>query len=313
MKTKLPRWWGHCCIAIAVTVVVAVAAFGVPPAVSEPDVDDETCLACHDQFEVSQTQSTCQTGYLAGKPDVIISCVRCHEGGAVHADDPSSDNIFNPGQDDAQKSAELCSECHLPHQSIDNVGFHPMVSDGITCTSCHGIHKEVTPKKQEESCGQCHIAMTHEFSRNSNHPVTGGGLRCLDCHELTGPATPSFGYGGTAACYRCHPEHSGPFLYEHEAASSFTPEGTGCTACHSVHGSVNDRLLTQPANSLCRQCHGLPPLHQVTHGGIGAAYDCIDCHSEIHGSNHNGSLLDPQLGSKIGSGPDGCYCHNVFE
>jgi hypothetical protein len=54
-------------------------------------------------------------------------------------------------------------------------------------------------------------------------------------------------------------------------------------------------------------------LHRVTHDGIGDKYGCIDCHSEIHGSNHNSHLLDPQLGSKIGIGPDGCYCHNVFE
>lgn len=314
MNTKFPRWLGWSCLIVVATVVITTGAFGLPPEVGEPEVDDETCLACHDQFDVSLAKSACQTGNLTTMPDVNISCVYCHEGGEVHADDPSRDNIFNPAGDDAHKTTELCSECHHPHQKQESVGFDPMLGKGFTCTSCHGVHKDVTPRKQEEFCGQCHIAMKHEYSRNSNHPIAGGSIECLDCHELTGPATPTFGHGGTLTCYKCHPERSGPFLYEHEATSSFTPEGgAGCTACHKAHGSVNDRLLRQSTSSLCRQCHGSPPLHQVTHNGIGAAYDCIECHSEIHGSNHNSHLLDPQLGSKLGSGPDGCYCHNVFE
>ena len=38
---------------------------------------------------------------------------------------------------------------------------------------------------------------------------------------------------------------------------------------------------------------------------------CIECHSGVHGSNHNKGLLDPDLGSKIDVGPAGCFCHDV--
>lgn len=302
MKTNLPRRWGLFWLTGIATIVIAMTAFASPPAASESAIDDETCLGCHDQFEASP-------GNHAGE----VSCASCHTGAAVHADDPSPDNIFIPTGEEAQRSTQLCSGCHNPHPGLDNVGFDPMLDQGYTCTQCHSVHKDVPAVTPDEFCGKCHVSMTSQFMQRSNHPVTGGTMGCLDCHSSTGQVESSIGHGTAITCENCHADYSGPYLYEHEATSSFSTEGGGCTTCHNAHGSVNDRLLTQSADNLCRQCHGLPPLHRITHEGIGEQYGCIDCHSEIHGSNHNGHLLDPQLGSKLGSGPDGCFCHNVYE
>ena len=75
------------------------------------------------------------------------------------------------------------------------------------------------------------------------------------------------------------------------------------------HGSGNERLLAQKGSTLCLQCHGVPPRHRTEHSGLGTKLQCVECHSEVHGSNHNAKFLDPDLGSKLFSN---CYqsgCH----
>ena len=62
---------------------------------------------------------------------------------------------------------------------------------------------------------------------------------------------------------------------------------------------------------MCLQCHSVPSGHLTTHDGLGVKYDCVECHSEIHGSYDSRLLLDPDLNSKFF--PD-CYqsgCHSA--
>jgi len=93
-------------------------------------------------------------------------------------------------------------------------------------------------------------------------------------------------------CYSCHAEKRGPFLWEH------APVREDCSICHEPHGSNNPTLLKTRMPQLCQQCHiaggGHPP---TPYGGpnpgpplsierrVGAA-SCLNCHTEVHGSNH---------------------------
>ena len=280
----------------------------------ESAVEDETCLDCHDDQATRFASGPHQLASLGGDSEWSVRCVSCHDGAAVHIDDPSLENITNPANLTGFNAVKACSQCHLPHHEMDNVGFDPHIGKDLACTSCHSIHNGVTALLMDEEaqfCGNCHVSAVNAFKKRSNHPLADGNLTCLSCHDFTGRGVPDYGYGGNANCYRCHPEQSGPYLYEHEAGNSFTTEGSGCTACHFPHGSPNERLLNQPNDNLCRQCHGLPPAHVTAHNGEGAAFGCLECHSEVHGSYDNSHLLDPQLGIKIGGSPGSCYCHNV--
>jgi DmsE family decaheme c-type cytochrome len=280
------------------------------------EIDDETCLMCHDGYDRVLLQGAHRLSSQTVKPAVTIACITCHEGGATHANDPSIENISNPAKLSEADAIALCTQCHQPHTERGTVAFDPHIGQGLSCTSCHSIHKGFTSLLLDDEaafCGRCHVAVVNDFRSRSNHPLTDGDVTCLSCHDFTGKNSPNFGHGGNANCYQCHPEKGGPYRFEHEAASSFTTEGEGCTTCHFPHGSPNERLLKRPDNSLCRQCHGLPPGHLTVHDGIGSSYGCIECHSEIHGSYDNSHLLDPQLGTKIGDGPGSCFCHNVSE
>ena len=92
-------------------------------------------------------------------------------------------------------------------------------------------------------------------------------------------------------CTSCHAEYRGPFLWEHQ------PVAEDCTNCHNPHGSVQPALLKLRPPFLCQTCHegaGHPSMVNTPQGlaGGGApsafllAGGCINCHSQIHGSNH---------------------------
>lgn len=164
---------------------------------------------------------------------------------------------------------------------------------------------------RENYCLACHTAVGMEFKRRSVHPLESGNVRCTDCHNLAGIEDPMLAVGLNWRCQECHAERSGPFLYEHPVVNNHLIEGGGCVECHQPHGSPNDRLLNQPNNGVCMQCHAVPAGHRTEHSGLGTKLACVECHNQIHGSYDNRLFLDPELGTKLF--PD-CYqsgCHNL--
>ena len=282
----------------------------------ESAVEDETCLACHDDQETRFASGPHQLASLGGNETNAVMCVSCHSGGEGHIDDPGPENIGNPVKQFSATTQSICSECHAPHLQSGVAGFDPHLNQDISCTDCHAIHSGYEGQLLDVEagfCNKCHVAVVGQFRSRSNHPLTDEAVTCLSCHNVAGSNDVSLGHGSDANCAACHPEHSGPYLYEHEATSSFATDGDGCIGCHQPHGSANERLLSQPGNGLCRQCHGVPPKHTTTHSGLATQFDCIDCHTQVHGSYDNRVFLDPQMDIKIGDQPGSCYCHELNE
>ena len=118
-------------------------------------------------------------------------------------------------------------------------------------------------------------------------------MTCVDCHSAHGSMSENALINPTVndTCYSCHAEKRGPFLWEH------APVTENCVTCHNPHGSVNESLVKQRAPQLCQQCHANDghASRVVAESGIdafGGGKSCLNCHSQIHGSNHpSGSLL----------------------
>ena len=301
--------------AIPILVLSTLMLIYSPPLFSQGSaVDDETCLACHEGYNAGLAGTAHRLSSEISNPSAEIACVTCHSGGEVHIEDPSVDNISNPSNMEHADVEAMCSGCHQPHLGLGTTGMDPHIGQDMDCSTCHSVHggREALLVDEEAGfCGECHVAITNEFRQTSNHPLTDQNVSCIDCHSFTVAGTADFGHGSNATCESCHSEQTGPFFFAHEATSSFSTEGHGCVSCHSPHGSPNDRLLNQPDDGMCQQCHGTPPLHTTTHGGIGTQYGCIECHSQVHGSFDSRFLLDQDLGTKINGEPGSCFCHNV--
>ncbi len=271
------------------------------------------CLDCHDDMSTSLDNSTHRLSNDATNDKIAVGCISCHDGWAEHLEEPSAENIGNPENKTLFDQANICGNCHQSQHQTSMTSFDPHGISGVACLTCHTVHNNSESKLLAEKSGQlcisCHADEASEFNRRSAHPYESGNIDCIDCHVLGGMERADKAVGLNWTCQNCHAENAGPFIYEHPVTYKHLVDGSGCVECHQPHGSDNDRLINQPGNGLCLQCHNTPPGHLTNHSGLGSKLACLECHTDIHGSYDNRLFLDPDLGSKLF--PD-CYqsgCH----
>ncbi|MEI7910795.1 MAG: cytochrome c3 family protein [Verrucomicrobiota bacterium] len=211
-----------------------------------------------------------------------------------------------------------CATCHeklvRDFRTADHAKLQAKGKNALEmgCESCHGPgskHVEagggagtiVNPRKSPETCFQCHIDKKAQFMLPYTHPVLAGKVSCSDCHNPhTGNAVKGGGTqlaGKAETCQQCHKQQTGPFVFPHAAVRE------GCTACHSPHGSVNQKMLNERNQTLCLKCHvdantkknigmSAPGNGGTGHSDIGGDWQrgtcwSAGCHQAIHGSNVN--------------------------
>jgi DmsE family decaheme c-type cytochrome len=153
-------------------------------------------------------------------------------------------------------------------------------------------------RTQTEVCFTCHKEQRAQMNRLSHHPVPEGEMTCTSCHNLHDDNPKSLIESSTNdTCYTCHMEKRGPFVHNHQ------PVQEDCAICHQPHGTATPTLLKQRAPFLCQECHsntghpantafwqasqtavsGTPS--SVSPGGNVGGRACMNCHTNIHGSN----------------------------
>ena len=209
--------------------------------------------------------------------------------------------------------SKSCEDCHETiTQPFKTAAHAKLMAKGTNalemgCESCHGagsLHVEagggrnniINPRRSPEICFNCHLDKRGEFNLPHHHPVMEGRLSCSDCHDPhQGPGVRGMGTTFAKAdesCGRCHTAQRGPFVFEHEAVRE------GCTTCHAVHGSVNNKLLTERNQTLCLKCHmqlqapGQVMVGGIDHAGFLSRGTCwsAGCHEAVHGSQVGSSL-----------------------
>lgn len=210
---------------------------------------------------------------------------------------------------------DTCAMCHEKITKSFKRSEHARIvvarskgKEGQACETCHGpgsLHADaqglaekhatiINPKKNSETCYQCHLDKRGDFSLQYHHPVPEGKMGCVDCHDPHGedgvkPGTLASIHGKNETCFKCHKDQAGPFVYEHEALRE------GCASCHAVHGSINDKMLIQRDANLCLKCHfqaNFPFIGDYNHNTNIPQGPCWSggCHTAPHGSNYNDHL-----------------------
>ncbi len=264
----------------------------------------DTCLLCHTEAWAYPIYPIFKTKHAnrADKrtPFAGLQCEACHGPGGKHATTGSKDAINSFKETSflsVRQRNEACLGCHQGNARVGWVGSTHETSN-LACTSCHQLHVEHDPvlarATQPEVCYKCHLKERAEFNKPSAHPVRFGLLTCSECHSPHGSIAVAMLARPTLnqTCYTCHAEKRGPFLWEH------APAAEDCSLCHSPHGSAHASLLKKDPPLLCQQCHAVAGHPSVAYtsaalpggGGGGAAFllsgGCINCHSQVHGSNH---------------------------
>ena len=272
----------------------------------------DTCLVCHDDakmlaiFKTPHARRTdARTPFGAGQ----LQCEACHGPGGAHAARVRSGQprppipIFgsaSPAPVDQQNST--CLACH-DEDVHDGWPGSAHEREGVACVSCHEIHAAHDPvlakATQSETCMDCHPRQRAQSFLPFAHPLRQDRMACSDCHNPHGAMADYALVGRTLndTCFTCHAEKRGPYLWEH------APVTEDCSICHEPHGSSHPGLLAQRQPLLCQQCHseaghpsvplspGQLPTGMPSAQALGRS--CMNCHSQIHGSNHpSGAALE---------------------
>ncbi|MCG5532991.1 DmsE family decaheme c-type cytochrome [Halorhodospira sp. 9621] len=270
---------------------------GLSPVMAERRVDD---LRAHiGRMEETPHAVASDPRTPAGQtPEDGNYCYQCHGDGWEH--------FYQIGEDISTDEAnQTCLDCH---SGGDRMHWHGGAHEfqDMACVDCHNMHGEnerlLHTENELQLCASCHQERRVDFNRPHHHPVEEGQVTCTNCHNPHGTGGESLLREGQVneTCYNCHAEYRGPFLWEH------MPVREDCTNCHDPHGSVHPNLLEARPTQLCQSCHlhspgghpGVDPADFEGGGwfGPGPADDgrlvfgrgCLNCHSDIHGSNHPG-------------------------
>ena len=305
-------------IYFALAAPVMAAGEEEPAAAAEYSKGVKHCMACHKEGRDKPAHEIFMTKMgVSGDPDSPFAdgnhdCEACHGPSKHHTRKQPDGSRLPPTitfdeKNTVEAQNEVCLGCHN-----DGSRFHWPGSvhdvEGNACVDCHDLHTPNDPvltlETQPEVCYQCHKQQRAQFLRQSRHPVQSstassshvGLMSCTDCHQPHGGPGPANLIRNTIneQCYDCHAEKRGPFLWEH------APVQEDCTNCHTPHGSNYENLLVGRQPYLCQQCHlanhhpsgvysGTDVLPEGTDQRM-LGKQCLNCHVQIHGSNHPGGI-----------------------
>lgn len=259
------------------------------------------CLRCHKEEAMQHIFRTPHgQGADPDAPFASLQCESCHgpRGRHPRKDDEGGRNIIGFGSAAVTPVAEqnaMCMSCHTTHLGYGWEGSAHARND-IACADCHNVHEPVDKvslrQAQPEVCYSCHQEVRAQLFKPYAHPVRQGLMTCTDCHSPHSSAGDSLlaRNNTNELCYSCHAEYRGPVLWEH------APVSEDCGTCHDPHGSIHPAMLEQRAPLLCQSCHSQQGHPSVAWGPGGLANGspspfvlngaCLNCHSQVHGSNH---------------------------
>ncbi|MBT8130842.1 MAG: DmsE family decaheme c-type cytochrome [Gammaproteobacteria bacterium] len=279
------------------------------PAYSRQGAD--SCLACHDDqktLAIFRTPHAVPTDPRSPFGHGQLQCESCHGPTGEHAgrvrrgqERAPAINFGSASSTPVSVQNTLCLGCH---QADTGFGWHGNGHDSndLACADCHSSHASqdaVLQKSTQASvCFDCHRQQKSQSLKPYSHPLRDGKMACGDCHSTHGsnPEHQLVRQTATDTCYQCHAEKRGPFLWEH------APVAEDCGTCHDPHGSNHPGMVRLRDPMMCQACHSQAGHPSIVNDadGLPAATpslyllgrNCLNCHTQIHGSNHpSGSKL----------------------
>jgi len=272
--------------------LVGITALSQERGKAEEYVGSDTCQGCHQELYEGFKKSDPHWKSLADPkiPEGKKGCESCHGPGTKHAEAMGKGFILSFQNENAKDRSDACLKCHRSDKKLFQFERSVHKLTAVGCSDCHRIHgtrvaKKLLKEKDPGLCFSCHGDVKSKFYLPNRHPVLQGAMNCSDCHTPHGTRARAslrkwskFTLGDDDACFKCHPDKRGPWVFEHQAVKV-----EGCSICHVPHGSPNRFLLTRrDIRTLCIECHGQPHF---------PGNSCVNCHTQIHGSNFSSRFL----------------------
>ena len=264
---------------------------------------EKACLECHDSNKVNAILGTPHfVAADARSPAANRACEACHGPSKEHSLYPQEVSAMRFGAQSSSSTEAQSATCLSCHQG-EHINWENSMhaAEEVGCASCHTVHTPrdavLNPIRQTDVCFTCHLREKMEVNKPYRHPVREGAVTCTHCHNPHGSNGPAALVKNSVneTCFLCHAEKRGPFVNEHE------PVQDNCDNCHTPHGSNIENLLTVRSPFLCQQCHSDHSHSREAYdfedlpGGSGRRQNrvvggsCVNCHSNVHGSNTPGA------------------------
>lgn len=262
----------------------------IPAHAAEPGAD---CAACHEELVRDFPRSAHGLTFASDRDHSDASCASCHGPGEKHVESGGDIALIeNPRKQSGEEADHSCLACHDAQRG--RAYWHGSAHEeaGVSCAACHDLHGSGTAaagtgrnRVASEKCLSCHTNHRKDLFARSSHPLRDGAMECASCHDPHGADGEHLVRAAAVndLCFSCHQEKRGPFLWEH------SPVREDCLTCHTPHSSNHDKMLVARPAQLCQSCH-LQGRHQTVAGFDASMWNtnrqCLNCHPQIHGSNH---------------------------
>jgi len=240
----------------------------------------------------AQSQSdvcmTCHKGSARGlwegskHPSNDVSCATCHK-------------VHRTGGDKAlgkTTQSEVCFACHKSVRAQTmRVSSHPIQAGKVSCSDCHNPHGSVGPKlvKEEnvrDTCFNCHAEKRGPFL----HEHAGAMDDCANCHIPHGSTNFALLKSRQPwLCQECHGDsapHPGAVYSGNNLPGGAQANANLTGGLRPPMGSSASFLAPVPLNAQ-NPVTGAPITSNAGSAQI-MMRGCVNCHSQIHGSNHPG-------------------------
>lgn len=294
-------------IAAVTPTASAAEADKAPDEVARKDLvlkGDAKCTLCHSESNNPEVLAIGKTKHGTTADGRTPTCTSCHGESETHINKPDGvterpkpDRMFGKNSSTPVSARnQTCLTCHQGGKRIHwTMSAHSRGE--IACASCHQVHaahdKARDRLTQSEVCFTCHKEQRVQIGRPSRHPIKEGKVTCSDCHNPHGTAGEKQLVRDSVndTCYTCHMEKRGPFVRGHQ------PVTENCAICHNPHGTTLPNLLKVRPPFLCQQCHeptshrgNIASLTGTSTGANTLARGCLNCHTNIHGTNNPANI-----------------------
>jgi predicted CXXCH cytochrome family protein len=287
---------------LVVSLVLLTSQGGAPA----DTIDNQTCLACHDDPAISLKTRDGATLALRVAADALsksvhskIACAACH---TAAAEIPHPDRTFANRRAVTLALDEQCRRCHFANytKTLDSVHQQAVArGDRMApiCVDCHGSHDVKPPAVPRalvsQTCATCHAGIAAAYTRSVHgRALTEGNADvpvCTDCHhahDISGPRQTEWELRTPQLCGSCHAkaEVMNKYGLSTKVLSTYLTDFHGKTAALRQHQGT---AVSGAVVARCTDCHGV---HDIQKANATASpvikanllKTCRQCHADAN-------------------------------
>ncbi len=285
-----PRWFGRLIAGlivflIAIAVAPAARASGPGDAPQPAQVENQVCLACHQNPDLTLKLQSGETISLYQDPAAFNDsvhgkqgqrCTACHTNISGYPHPPM---LAKDSRDFSLQMYTICRQCHDKEyqSSLDSMHAKELAAgnrNAPICTDCHTAHRVADPNvprsRIPQTCRKCHSTIYDQYAGS----VHGAALldesnpdvpTCIDCHgvhNIGDPTTTQFRLKSPALCSKCHTDKAK--MQKYNISTNVLN-----TYVADFHGTTVELFAKQspdaPTNkAVCFDCHGVHDIRKPT-------------------------------------------------